>query len=103
MRQLKVLRSIGAAEQIALHYIRAKQLHRVHLLGCLYAFRHNAEFQCTGQVHDGTDNRQVDRVVRALHETLVDLQCVYRKIAQIAERALSGAKIVDRHGDIARP
>ena len=56
-----------------------------------------------GQVDGGPDDRGGTRVVgHRLHERAVELQLVDRQLAQVGQRGVAGAEVVDRDADAER-
>lgn len=94
---LDFMRRNGLAEQMPLHLLASRALDLRQLLLAFDALggRHHAKTR--RQVGDGPDDRlTVFPADDLLHEAPVDLDLVEREAAQIVERAVAGAKIVER-------
>ena len=72
----------------------------------LHALGDHGQPEVPGQVDDRPHDRQVARVGRhALHEGAVDLDLVHRQPAQVGQRRVAGAEVVDRqpYAEVAQP
>src|SRR5579859_7482048 len=88
------------ADQIALRLRAALAAQHVELLGGLDAFRGRDHTEAPPQARDGPNDRE--RIVarrKLAHERAIDLDLVEREAAQIAQRGIAGAEIVERDLD----
>ena len=70
------------------------------LLGSFDAFGHGAEAEGAGEIDDELADRELRRVDGdVVDEGLVDLQDVERQAAEVVERGVAGAEVVDRESD----
>jgi hypothetical protein len=72
--------------------------------GGFHAFGNHAAAERDRQAHHAVQNRQVFRVDQHVaHKTLVDLEHARGQVAQVVERRVAGAEIVEgkRHADLA--
>ena len=93
----KRLRRYRAAIEVALELVATTGLEKVQLCAGFYAFGNGAQAQAVGQRDDGVHNRFVLVVHReALHKGLVYLELVNLKSLEVAQRGITGAKVVDR-------
>ena len=81
-----------------LHHAAAQFAQGLHFLGGFHAFGDHLQPEFFGQGHDGLHDGGVAPVVRqATDEALVDLQATDRQVAQVGERGIAGAEVVDHH------
>ena len=64
------------------------------LVGCFHPFSDHFKIQITRQPDDCLNDGIIFRIHR-LNERLIDFKGVDRKTTEIAQRGISGAKIVD--------
>ena len=86
-----------AAEQEALAEAAAERAQGVGLLGLLDALGDQHQAQRLAHGHDRLQQRAV--LARVAGEGAVDLQDVHREPAQVAQRRVAGAEVVDREPD----
>jgi hypothetical protein len=84
-------------EPVALALGAAHGAQQLGLLFSLDALGHTGQPQLVGQADDEVDELTVDRILgrQVPHEALVDLDLAYRQGPQLAERGMSGAKVVE--------
>ena len=89
-----------AADAEALRHVAVEALQAVqHLVG-LHAFGDHLHAQVVAEVDDGPHDHFVLLVEQHVgHEAAVDLQLAHRQVAQVAERRVAGAEVVDRQPD----
>ena len=67
------------------------------VVGILDAFGHRAQPELAGHAEAGCEDRTARRIgVRAVHEAAVDFQLVEGDVAQLRERRVAGAEVIDR-------
>src|ERR1043166_3230419 len=90
-------------EQEALHLRASGRAQQLELLGRLDALSGGVELERAAEPGDGAgDCGAVGPAGELSHEGLVDLDLVERKHAQVAERRVAGAEIVEHDVDAAR-
>src|SRR5207237_8748195 len=74
------------------------------LFGFLDAFGDGAEPECVGEVDDELAERRLGRTRgETVDEALVDLQHANGEMAEVVERGVAGAEVVDRELDTQVP
>ena len=74
------------------------------MLGRFHAFGHRFELEGAGQLDDAFDDAQVVRVGQHVaHKALVDLERLHGQLAQVGERGIAGAEVVQRKADSQLP
>ena len=97
---LDYLRRLGAIEQEALGGVAAGRLEVAELLSGLDALGGDRQLQRVPELDHRVDDRDVLLVVgKPAHERPVDLDAVDGQAAQVLERRVAGAEVVDRDPD----
>src|SRR5882724_9646928 len=92
------------AEVVALRVRAVHLAQQIELLLGLHSLGHHFHVQAAGEREDGVDDLQgVVGRADALDEAAVDLQRVDGELVQVAERAVSGAEVVEIDADAHRP
>src|ERR1035437_3132153 len=90
----------GATEQITLAFVATLRRHQLHLLFRLDAFSDHGFVEAGAEAGDGTDDGAgVALVAEIADERLVDLDLIERELAQVVERGVAGAEVVERQAD----
>jgi PAS domain S-box-containing protein len=94
----------GARHPIALRQRAAQQQQGSTMLQRFNAFGNHRAVEGLGQAHHAVHNAQVVRVVQHVaHKALVDLDQVNRQVAEVRQRRVAGAKVVQRKPHPQRP
>ncbi|MOA51976.1 hypothetical protein D3C78_1751930 [compost metagenome] len=93
----------GPRKQISLNEGHAARGQIIELLLRFDAFGHHRQIQTMRQRNDHVEHRRVfpGRQNR-VHEALVDLQIIHRKLLQVRQRAMAGAEIINGHAHARR-
>src|ERR1019366_1722937 len=90
----------GATEQITLAFVAILRTHKLHLLFRFNAFSDHGFVEASAETGDGANDRPgVALVSKIANERLVDLDLMERELAQVVERGVADAKIVERQAD----
>src|SRR4051812_28643799 len=93
-----VLDGLRTAEEITLHFGAPQRANLLQLWLCFDAFGSRYYIEATGEAGDGPHDCNRGVLIRkAAGEGTIDLDFVKREAAQIAQRRVSGAKVI--HGD----
>src|SRR5579884_1936024 len=88
------------AEVIALSFMTAERGDKLHLLLRFDTFGDNGLVEGCAEARNRADNRPgVAIAAEIAREGLIDLDLVERKFAQVVDRGISSAEIVERHRD----
>ena len=84
-------------EVIALHTVTVELPQEGELIFALNAFCHHDQPEAVREKDDRLDDRiGAVRLIDALDEGAIDLQCLYRQLMQMGKRRVAGAEIVHR-------
>src|SRR5450756_1444449 len=88
------------AEQITLAFVATLRRHQLHLLFRFDAFGDHDFVEASAEAGDGADDGAgIALVAEIADERLVDLDLIERELAQVVERGVAGAEVVERQAD----
>jgi hypothetical protein len=95
---------MGRATKYPWGYVTAEFTEQLPLLPFFHPFGDRTHAKLPGNTETGLENGAAGAVgVRLMHESAVDLELVERDVAQLRERGMPRAEIVDGESDVLQP
>src|SRR4249919_2883657 len=85
---------------MTLPFVAAMRFYLLHLLFCLDALRDHSFVEAGAETGDRADDRlRVALFPKPANKRLIDLDLLEREFAQVVERRIAGAEVVERNTD----